>query len=122
MNVDGSCNGQYSGIGIVIRNESGAYFAGLSQSIGCCTNGLAEWWVLKKGLLLLKQLQLSKLDRRASEIRTLTSSYYRGAQGVIITVYDVTRREAFTNLSDVWAKLIDLYSTNQDCFRMLVGH
>ncbi|XP_059453338.1 ras-related protein RABC1-like isoform X2 [Corylus avellana] len=53
--------------------------------------------------------------------RTLTSSYYRGAQGVIM-VYDVTRRETFTNLSDIWAKEIDLYSTNQDCIKMLVGN
>ncbi|MBA0724771.1 hypothetical protein Golax_021433 [Gossypium laxum] len=53
--------------------------------------------------------------------RTLTSSYYRGAQGVIM-VYDVTRRETFTNLSEVWAKEIELYSTNQDCIKMLVGN
>ncbi|GAU42742.1 hypothetical protein TSUD_77790 [Trifolium subterraneum] len=37
-------------------------------------------------------------------------------------VYDVTRRETFTNLSEVWAKEIDLYSTNQDCMKMLVGN
>ncbi|KAI4345077.1 hypothetical protein L6164_012243 [Bauhinia variegata] len=37
-------------------------------------------------------------------------------------VYDVTRRETFTNLSEVWAKEIDLYSTNQDCIKMLVGN
>ena len=37
-------------------------------------------------------------------------------------VYDVTRRETFTNLSDIWAKEIDLYSTNQDCIKMLVGN
>ncbi|KAL0323294.1 UNVERIFIED_CONTAM: Ras-related protein RABC1 [Sesamum angustifolium] len=36
--------------------------------------------------------------------------------------YDVTRRETFTNLSDIWAKEIDLYSTNQDCIKMLVGN
>ncbi|XP_058212762.1 ras-related protein RABC2a-like isoform X2 [Rhododendron vialii] len=53
--------------------------------------------------------------------RTLTSSYYRSAQGIIL-VYDVTRRETFTNLSDVWAKEVDLYSTNQDCVKMLVGN
>ncbi|XP_074589109.1 ras-related protein RABC1-like isoform X1 [Curcuma longa] len=53
--------------------------------------------------------------------RTLTSSYYRGAQGIIM-VYDVTRRDTFTNLSDIWAKEIDLYSTNQDCIKMLVGN
>ncbi|KAH9668932.1 ras-related protein RABC1 [Citrus sinensis] len=38
------------------------------------------------------------------------------------TVYDVTRRDTFTNLSDVWAKEIDLYSTNQDCIKLLVGN
>ncbi|KAL5993040.1 hypothetical protein ACLOJK_013960 [Asimina triloba] len=36
--------------------------------------------------------------------------------------YDVTRRETFTNLADVWAKEVDLYSTNQDCIKMLVGN
>ena len=40
----------------------------------------------------------------------------------IFSVYDVTRRETFTNLSDIWAKEIDLYSTNQDCIKMLVGN
>lgn len=37
-------------------------------------------------------------------------------------MYDVTRRETFTNLSDIWAKEIDLFSTNQDCIKMLVGN
>ncbi|XP_019051547.1 PREDICTED: ras-related protein RABC2a isoform X3 [Nelumbo nucifera] len=55
------------------------------------------------------------------KFRTLTSSYYRGAQGIIL-VYDVTRRETFTNLSDVWKKEIELYSTNQDCIKVLVGN
>ncbi|KAG6408315.1 hypothetical protein SASPL_131320 [Salvia splendens] len=45
---------------------------------------------------------------------TLTSSYYR--------VYDATRQDTFTNLSDIWAKEIDLHSTNQDCIKMLVGN
>ncbi|XP_050382061.1 ras-related protein RABC2a-like isoform X1 [Argentina anserina] len=53
--------------------------------------------------------------------RTLTSSYYRSAQGIIL-VYDVTRRNTFTNLSDVWAKEVELYSTNQDCVKVLVGN
>ncbi|CAN1275987.1 Ras-related protein RABC1, partial [Linum perenne] len=53
--------------------------------------------------------------------RTLTSSYYRNAQGIIL-VYDVTRRVTFTNLSDVWAKEVELYRTNQDCVKMLVGN
>ncbi|KAL5703718.1 protein-serine/threonine phosphatase [Ranunculus cassubicifolius] len=69
-----------------------------------------------------KRLKLAIWDTAGQErFRTLTSSYYRGAQGVIM-VYDVTRRETFTNLSDVWSKEIDLYLTNQDCIKMLVGN
>lgn len=40
----------------------------------------------------------------------------------LVIVYDVTRRETFTNLSDVWAKEVELFSTNQDCVKMLVGN
>ncbi|KAJ6335782.1 hypothetical protein OIU78_012399 [Salix suchowensis] len=86
-----------------------------------------------------KRLKLAIWDTAGQErFRTLTSSYYRGAQGIIMvvlisrflnslffgisTVYDVTRRETFTNLSEIWAKEIDLYSTNQDCIKMLVGN
>ncbi|KAM6568798.1 hypothetical protein CsatB_016783 [Cannabis sativa] len=69
-----------------------------------------------------KKLKLTIWDTAGQErFRTLTSSYYRGAQGIIL-VYDVTRRETFTNLSDVWAKEVELYSTNQDCVKILVGN
>ncbi|KAK1361551.1 Ras-related protein RABC1 [Heracleum sosnowskyi] len=69
-----------------------------------------------------KKIKLAIWDTAGQErFRTLTSSYYRGAQGIIL-VYDVTRRDTFTNLSEVWSKEIDLYSTNQDCIRMLVGN
>ncbi|MBA0625205.1 hypothetical protein Godav_010432, partial [Gossypium davidsonii] len=115
-----------------------------------------------------KRLKLTIWDTAGQErFRTLTSSYYRGAQGIILgkfmfpalfyfldfvqwslslvssrkfqlsdiiakrflnhvadnkVIYDVTRRETFTNLSDVWAKEVELYSTNQDCVKMLVGN
>ncbi|KAI3823453.1 hypothetical protein L1987_04889 [Smallanthus sonchifolius] len=69
-----------------------------------------------------KRIKLTIWDTAGQErFRTLTSSYYRGAQGIIL-VYDVTRRETFTNLSEIWAKEVDLYSTNQDCIKMLVGN
>ncbi|TVU48403.1 hypothetical protein EJB05_08039 [Eragrostis curvula] len=38
------------------------------------------------------------------------------------TVYDVTKRESFTNLADVWTKEIELHSTNKECVKMLVGN
>ncbi|XP_035544989.1 ras-related protein RABC2a-like isoform X3 [Juglans microcarpa x Juglans regia] len=69
-----------------------------------------------------KKLKLTIWDTAGQErFRTLTNSYYRGAQGIIL-VYDVTRRDTFTNLSDVWAKEVELYSTNQGCIKMLVGN
>ncbi|KZV15220.1 hypothetical protein F511_28569 [Dorcoceras hygrometricum] len=69
-----------------------------------------------------KRLKLTIWDTAGQErFRTLTSSYYRGAQGIIL-VYDVTRRDTFTNLSDVWAKELELYSTDENCIKMLVGN
>ncbi|PKU79802.1 ras-related protein RABC1 [Dendrobium catenatum] len=69
-----------------------------------------------------KKLKLALWDTAGQErFRTLTNAYYRGAHGIIM-VYDVTRRDTFTNLSDIWAKEIELYSTNQDCIKMVVGN
>ncbi|GBG58833.1 hypothetical protein CBR_g233 [Chara braunii] len=69
-----------------------------------------------------KRLKLTIWDTAGQErFRTLTSSYYRGAQGIILT-YDVTRRDTFTNLADVWLKEVERYSTNPDCVKMLVGN
>eukprot|EP00268_Persea_americana_P045532 TRINITY_DN4645_c0_g1_i5.p1 TRINITY_DN4645_c0_g1~~TRINITY_DN4645_c0_g1_i5.p1 ORF type:complete len:209 (-),score=46.59 TRINITY_DN4645_c0_g1_i5:252-878(-) len=69
-----------------------------------------------------KRLKLTIWDTAGQErFRTLTSSYYRGAQGIIL-VYDVTRRETFTNLLDTWSKEVQIYSTSKDCIKMLVGN
>ncbi|KAH9549006.1 hypothetical protein CY35_11G118000 [Sphagnum magellanicum] len=69
-----------------------------------------------------KRVKLTLWDTAGQErFRTLTSSYYRGAQGIVL-VYDVTRRQTFTSLSDVWLKEIERYSTKEDCIKMLVGN
>ncbi|KAL6842332.1 hypothetical protein ACP4OV_027759 [Aristida adscensionis] len=69
-----------------------------------------------------KKLKLTIWDTAGQErFRTITSSYYRGAQGIIL-VYDVTKRESFTNLADVWTTEIEANSTNKDCIKMLVGN
>ncbi|KAA8539241.1 hypothetical protein F0562_025933 [Nyssa sinensis] len=69
-----------------------------------------------------KRLKLTIWDTAGQErFGTLTSSYYRDAHGIIL-VYDVTRRETFTNLSEIWAKEVELYSTNHDCIKLLVGN
>ena len=51
--------------------------------------------------------------------RTLTASYYRGAQGIII-VYDVTDRETFDNVR-TWINEIEKYSQAGVC-KILVGN
>jgi small GTP-binding protein len=69
-----------------------------------------------------KRLKLTIWDTAGQEhFRTLTKSYYRGAQGIIL-VYDVTRRETLTKLADVWLEEVDVYSTSQDCIKMLIGN
>ncbi|KAM7262745.1 hypothetical protein ACFE04_000428 [Oxalis oulophora] len=69
-----------------------------------------------------KRLKLTIWDTAGQErFGTLISSYYRGSHGIIL-VYDVTRRETFTSLSDSWAREIDLHSTNRDCIKVLVGN
>lgn len=40
----------------------------------------------------------------------------------LLLVYDVTKRESFTNLAEVWSKEIESHSSNKDCIKMLVGN
>lgn len=69
-----------------------------------------------------KRLKLTIWDTAGQErFGTVICSYYRGAHGIVL-VYDVTRRETFTNLVGTWAKEVGLYSTNQDCIKILVGN
>ncbi|KAJ1820659.1 Ras- protein Rab-18-B [Coemansia sp. S610] len=52
--------------------------------------------------------------------RTLTSSYYRGAQGVIL-VYDVCSRESFEHLNN-WIDELNTYCSNDDIIKMVIGN
>jgi Ras-related protein Rab-18 len=70
-----------------------------------------------------KRVKITTWDTAGQErFRTLTSSYYRGAQGVIM-VYDVTRRDSFENL-DQWLKEVKLYTPNngEGVVKLLVGN
>lgn len=69
-----------------------------------------------------KNVKLTIWDTAGQErFRSLTSSYYRGAQGVIL-VYDVTSRESFDNLKATWLKELEVYTDLDDLVLMIVGN
>lgn len=69
-----------------------------------------------------KTVKLTIWDTAGQErFRTLTSSYYRGAQGIIL-VYDVTRAETFDSLADIWLREVDMYNTVDECIKMVVAN
>ncbi|XP_034271313.1 ras-related protein Rab-18-B-like isoform X2 [Pantherophis guttatus] len=75
---------------------------------------------VKKMVVRNFPLQLAIWDTAGQErFRTLTPSYYRGAQGIIL-VYDVTRRETFLGLES-WLQELDIY-TKKNVVKMLVGN
>lgn len=68
-----------------------------------------------------KRFKLSIWDTAGQErFRTLTSSYYRGAQGVII-VYDVTQRDTFDSLP-TWFTELDTFTASEDVVKIVVGN
>jgi Ras-related protein Rab-18 len=68
-----------------------------------------------------KRLKLTVWDTAGQErFRTLTSSYYRGAHGVIF-VYDIANAESFANVEEVWRKEVEMYSTISNGVKMIVG-
>ncbi|XP_041883719.1 ras-related protein Rab-18-B-like [Corvus kubaryi] len=74
---------------------------------------------VKKMVVEGRAVQLAVWDTAGQErFRTLTPSYYRGAQGVVL-VYDVTRKDTFTGLQG-WLNELEMYNSNT--VKMLVGN
>ncbi|KAJ3338922.1 hypothetical protein HDU93_008901 [Gonapodya sp. JEL0774] len=68
-----------------------------------------------------KRYKLTIWDTAGQErYRTLTSSYYRGAQGVIL-VYDITNRASFEHLND-WFSELETYTSSPNVVTLVVGN
>jgi len=68
-----------------------------------------------------KRIKLTIWDTAGQErFRTLTSAYYRGAQGVIL-VYDVTDRASFEHVKE-WLKEVDIFTSEESVVKCLVGN
>lgn len=66
-----------------------------------------------------KRIHLQWDTAGQERFRTITSAYYRGAHGIIIT-YDITEEGSFENIKE-WLKEINKYATSTVC-KLLIGN
>ena len=68
-----------------------------------------------------KTIKLQIWDTAGQErFRTITASYYRGAHGIFI-VYDITDRNSFNSVKNLWLQELERYSM-EDIPKILLGN
>lgn len=68
-----------------------------------------------------KTIKLQIWDTAGQErFRTITSAYYRGADGIVI-VYDITSKESFDNV-DLWLAEIAKYTQHDSVCKLVLGN
>ncbi|NXN28669.1 RB18B protein, partial [Nycticryphes semicollaris] len=99
---------------LLLRFTDGAFDPALKPTVGVD-------FKVKKMMVDGHLVQLAIWDTAGQErFRTLTPSYYRGAQGVVL-VYDVTRKDTFAGLES-WLNELEVYTAKSKTVKMLVGN
>jgi len=81
---------------------------------------LALTFVFEQSQSIKKTVKLQIWDTAGQErFRTITSAYYRGADGIIM-VYDVTSSESFDHVEE-WLSEVDRYA-NENTSKLLIGN
>ena len=80
---------------------------------------LGEYYYFYVDMNSILTVVISFVAAGQERFKTITSSYYRGAHGVMI-VYDIARKETFTNLNK-WLNEVETYA-NQGVLMILVGN
>ncbi|GMF10343.1 unnamed protein product [Phytophthora lilii] len=111
-----------SGVGkscLLLRFADDTYTESYISTIGVDFVSAADWslvgttvWLTGGFCIMIMQWDTAGQER----FRTITSSYYRGAHGIIV-VYDVTDQESFNNVKQ-WLHEIDRCNVN----KLLVGN
>ncbi|CAL5379945.1 unnamed protein product [Camellia sinensis] len=107
---------------LLLRFADDSYVDSYISTIGVDFTLVFLVWLQKIRTVELhgKTIKLQIWDTAGQErFRTITSSYYRGAHGIII-VYDVTDMESFNNVKQ-WLNEIDRYANDTVC-KLLVGN